>query len=300
MWTSRRVCQSYTHRNPRTQETLSIIIWYNGFTSDLKAELRRIFGSETKIDQHVAHMRSLFEIGGQRKSGRCMKHQTPSRFPEKSYWPSPIACLPSSKLAPMKDIPPAKATPSALDPTLLPKKRYLEDQQENLKASTSHQEMFSVGNEGGVSNLSRAIGSITIEKENLLGATPVPAPVGGTPAAAQGGTGLQIQNVYSLSDPFYSTPSKPTARKKTGGKTPSRIKPKLVSKQVTFKKPLEEYEDSQSIEFLRTYSPDLMCQYIQAYRGEPQKAQEISHLLQAAPENFEPNSSLEGFPSDSR
>ena len=139
-----------------------------------------------------------------------------------------------------------------------------------------------MGNEGGVSNLSRAIGSITIKKENLLGATPVPAPVDDTPAAAQSGTGLQIQNVYSLSDPFYSTQSKPTARKKTEGKTPSRIKPKLVSKQVTLKKPLEEYEDSQRIEFLRTYIPDLMCQYMQAYRNEPQKAQEISHLLQAA------------------
>ena len=138
----------------------------------------------------------------------------------------------------------------------------MEDQQENRKASASHQEMFSVGNEGGASNLSRAIRSITIEKENLLGATPVPAPVDDTPAAAQSGTGLQIQNVYSLSDPFYSTPSKPTARKKTEGKTPSRIKPKLVSKQVTLKKPLEEYEDSQSIEFLRTYIPNLMCQYI--------------------------------------
>ena len=55
-----------------------------------------------------------------------------------------------------------------------------------------------------------------------------------------------------------------------------------MSKQVTFKRPLEEYEDSQSIEFLRTYIPDLMCQYMQAYRSEPQKAQEISHLLQAA------------------
>ena len=133
-----------------------------------------------------------------------------------------------------------------------------------------------------MSNLSRAIGSITIEKENLLGATPVPALVGGTPADAQGGTGLQIQNVYSLSDPFYSTPSKPTARKKTRGKTSSRIKPKLVSKQVTFKKPLEEYEDSQSIDFLRTYIPELMCQYMQTYRSEPQKAKEISHLLQAS------------------
>ena len=166
------------------------LVLYNGFTSDLKAELRRIFGSEAKIDQHVAHMRSLFEIGGQRKSGRCPKHQTPSRFPEKSYWPSPIACLPSPKLAPMKNIPPAKVTPSVLDPPLPSKKQYFEDQQENRKASTSHQGMFSAENEGGVSNLSRAIGSITIEKENLLGATPVPAPVGGTPAVAQGGTGL--------------------------------------------------------------------------------------------------------------
>ena len=71
------------------------LVLYNGFTSDLKAELRRIFGSEAKIDQHVAHMRSLFKIGGQRKSGRCPKYQTPSRFPEKSYWPSPVAYQPS-------------------------------------------------------------------------------------------------------------------------------------------------------------------------------------------------------------
>ena len=158
----------------------------------------------------------------------------------------------------------------------------MEDQQENWKVSTFHQGKSSEEKGGGVSNLNRAIGSITIKKENLMGATPIPAPVGDTPAAAQGGTSLQIQNVYCLSDPFSSTPSKPTARKKTGGKTPSRIKPKLVSKQVSFKKPLEEYEDSQSIEFLRTYIPDLMCQYIQAYGSEPQKAQESSHLLQAA------------------
>ena len=37
-------------------------------------------------------------------------------------------------------------------------------------------------------------------------------------------------------------------RKKTGGKTPGRIIPKLLNKKVTFKKPLEEYEDSQSVE----------------------------------------------------
>ena len=145
----------------------------------------------------------------------------------------------------MKNLPPAKATPSVLDPPLPPKKRYLEDQQENQKVSAFHQEKSSVEKEGGVSILSRAIGSITIEKENLMG---VPAPVGDTPAAAQGGTGLQIQDVYSLSDPFYSAPSKPTGRKKI-----SRIKPKLVSKKVSFKRPLEEYEDSQSIEFLKTY-----------------------------------------------
>ena len=224
------------------------LVLYNGFTSDLKAELRRIFDSEAKIDQHVAHMRSVFEIGGQRKSGRHPKHQTPSRFPEKCYWPNPMTCLLSSKSTPVKSISPAKATPSALDPPLPPKKRYLENQQENQGAS----------------------------------ATPVPVPGGSTPVAAQGGTNLQIQNVYSLSDPFYSTPSQPTARKKTGGKTPSRIKPKLVSRQVTFKKPVEDYEDSQSIEFLGTYIPDLMYQYLQVYGREPQKAKEISHLLQAA------------------
>ena len=88
-------------------------------------------------------------------------------------------------------------------------------------------------------------------------------PGGSTPVAVEGGTNLQIQNAYSLSDPFYSTPSKPTARKKTGGKTPSRIKPKLVSRQVTFKKPVKEYEDSQSIEFFRIYIPDLMYQFIE-------------------------------------
>ena len=125
------------------------------------------------------------------------------------------------------------------------------------------------------------------QQENQgVSATPVPVPGGSTPVAAQGGTNLQIQNVYSLSDPFYSTPSKPTARKKTGGKTPSRIKPKLVSRQVTFKKPMEDYEDSQSIEFLRTYIPNLMYQYLQVYGREPQKAKEISHLLQAAQRTF--------------
>ena len=89
------------------------LVLYNGFTSDLKTELRRIFDSEAKIDQHVAHMRSVFEIGGQRKSGRHPKHQTPSRFPEKSYWPNPMACFLSSKSTPVKGISPTKATPSA-------------------------------------------------------------------------------------------------------------------------------------------------------------------------------------------
>ena len=91
------------------------LVLYNGFTLDLKAELKRIFGSEAKIDQYVAHLRSLFEIRGE-KEWKMPQASDPSRFPEKSYWPSPTACLPSSKLVPMKNILPAKSTPSALDP----------------------------------------------------------------------------------------------------------------------------------------------------------------------------------------
>ena len=91
------------------------LVLYNGFTLDLKAELKRIFVSEAKIDQHVAHMRSLFWDWRTEKEWKMSQASDPSRFPEKSYWPSPIACLPSSKLAPMKNILPAKSTPSALD-----------------------------------------------------------------------------------------------------------------------------------------------------------------------------------------
>ena len=146
-------------------------VLYNGFTSDLKSELMKIFGSEAKIDQHVAHMRSLFEIGGQRKSGRCPKHQIPSRFPEQSYWHSPTMYPSSSRSAPMKGTTPAKTTLSTSGPLLPPNKQYLENQQGNQNVITPLV-IPSAGNEGDVSTLSQTIGSITIGKGDLSGVFP--------------------------------------------------------------------------------------------------------------------------------
>ena len=80
----------------------------------------------------------------------------------------------------------------------------------------------SAGNEGDVSTLSQTMGLITIGKGDLSGVSSLSAP---TMSVTTSGTGLQIQNVYSLSDPFHPSSFKPTARKKMGGKTPGRIKP---------------------------------------------------------------------------
>ena len=169
----------------------------------------------------------------------------------------------------------------------------MENQHGNQNVSNTPLVIPSAGNEGDVATLSQTLESITIGKGDLSGVFPLSVP---TMSATASGTGLQIQNVYSLSDPFHSSSSKPKARKKTRGKTPGRIKPQLVSKQTISNKSLGEYKDSQSIEFLQTYIPELMCEYMQVYKQEPKKVEEISQLLQAAQRTLNQIVAWEGPP----
>ena len=69
-----------------------------------------------------------------------------------------------------------------------------------------------------------------------------------------------------------------------------------MSKQTTPKKSSGEYKDSQSIEFLQTYIPELMCEYMQVYKHEPKKAEEISQLLKAAQRTLNQIVAWEGSP----
>ena len=64
------------------------LLLYHGFTSDLKIELKRVLGTNSRVNQHMTYMRRMYTIGNQRGKGVYGRHVTPSRFPELSYWPS--------------------------------------------------------------------------------------------------------------------------------------------------------------------------------------------------------------------
>ena len=63
------------------------LLLYHGFTTDLKAELKKTLKTNARLNQHMLYMRESFTIGNQRGKRNYGKHKTPNRFPELSYWP---------------------------------------------------------------------------------------------------------------------------------------------------------------------------------------------------------------------
>ena len=334
------------------------LLLYHGFTSDLKIELKRVLGTNSRVNQHMTHMRKMYTIGNQRGKGVYGRHVTPSRFPELSYCPSlhmfnenrgggtatpQHSATPAPPGANPGADPGVKPSGSQDPSTLPPSKRYLLTQdklpdlvvgesggEDLMDLETPGQDILDTpredstplpGRQGSddveLSTLSRTIGSLTVQQDpqmreqigqlskegvsQFIGSfmkkltttpTPIPLPVppmadpqnkpmDTTPTVDE--QNLQISNVMSLSIHAGSatpTPNVPTARKRTGGKVPTRIKTTYLG---PVKTPACLTPPSEQESFLREYIPTLIYQYNLAYeQDDSEEMVKTERLLKAA------------------
>ena len=173
------------------------------------------------------------------------------------------------------------------------------------------------GEDSDVSKLSRTIGSLTVEQDphlreqiGQLASTDVSQFIGqfvqtltttsstGIPPSlpqnvvtevtekdatpSTSGSGLRISHVMSLSEPDVPVPTQniPTARKRTGGQAPIRIRPTYLGPVIT---PAHLMPPSEQEDFLRGYIPMLIYQYNLAFeQDETEEMVKIENLLKAA------------------